>query len=638
MAVCTSLGFQSVESCVSASRGEEMVEVRADISGFQVEDTVSVLKRIDCSKILTVRERNESGFLLKVLDGLEPGDVQYVDLELGASREYSEEVREAVHSLDARFIVSFHDFGDTPCLDELLEIYGICVSRGADIVKIVTYAADIEDASRVLQLYRSGTSEKPLVAFAMGEKGSFTRRLCLSLGAPFTYCAPDTGIATAPGQLTASEMRGLLSPASYPAGLNRLCRPGSAVLPCSKSFAQRAIILSALTPGTSILRGYCGCDDTEAALDVARAFGADVKVEEDTVRITGVRPEDVKVKCLDVGESALLARMLVPLSSLFLSAGGVVTVDGRGTLKGRILSDVGNVARMAGGEVDSEEGRVPLILREAVKNGNIEVDGSCSSQSISGLLMTLPLMKGDSILTVNHPVSIPYMEMTVRVLKKFGIMMDGVYDGSERCVFHIPGGQRYRPAEMDLEPDWSSAAYLVVASHIARYLRPGWMVDIPYIIKGTGQADERVLELVEICGSLNSFDFDATDCPDLFPIAAVLACFCSGTSVIKGVGRLHQKESDRAEAIFAELTILGARVSVEGDRMLITGGGLHGGQVLSHHDHRMVMALAVASIFIDGPVRIDGIDSISKSFPTFFSCMGGLFFRGTVLDTDEQCQ
>jgi len=624
MAVCTSIGHRSIDECISISLKEEMVEIRADLCGFSVEETVSVIKGMKCRKILTARGLEEEGFLIGVLGLLEQGDLQFVDLELEASRDYSERVSAAVHSLGGRFIVSFHDFQDTPCIDELKEIYEICVSRGADIVKIVTTASRTEDVSRVLQLYYQDIIEKPLVAFAMGEKGSFSRRLCLSLGAPFTYCSFEGDSPTAPGQLTSERMRTILSPDSYPIDLHSAPLCGDGILPCSKSFAQRAIIAASLAPGMSVLHGYGGCDDTGSALAVARAIGAGVQVDGDKVLIRGISPDDVSISRLDVGESGLLARMMVMVSSLFLRKGGTVTVEGRGTLLRRDLSDVTDIVRSAGGEASSDRGRVPVTLREAVRGGEIEVDGSRSSQGVSGLLMTLPLLPEDSVLKVNHAVSLPYLEMTVRVMKTFGILLEYVMDEAGACIFRVKGGQCYLPAEIVLEPDWSSMAYLAVAAHLARYLRPGWKISVPEIRVGTGQADERVMELMEKCGPLAPFVFDMTDSPDLFPIAAVLACFCSGTSELAGVGRLFQKESDRAESILSELTILGGRISIMEDRMYITGCKLHGGLVMSHHDHRMAMALAVAALFIDDPVRIDEMDCVSKSFPGFQDCLSGL--------------
>lgn len=634
MSICTSIGMESVDGCISCSMGEEMVEIRADLCHFNVRETISVIKSIKCPKILTARGMEKEAFLLDVLGGLEYGELEYMDLELDASREYSDRIRRKCCSLGVKFIVSFHDFKDTPCLDELYEIYGLCVSRGADIVKIVTMATGIEDASRVLQLYGTGMLERPLVAFAMGEQGSFSRRLCLALGAPFTYCSFEGGQATASGQISAREMRRLLDSETYPVDLHHLPSSSECVMPCSKSFAQRAIISASLTPGTSRLRGYAGCDDTESALEVARTLGAEVVVEGDSLIIRGVAPEEVDVNSLDVGESGLLARLMVPLSSLFLGKHEEVRVTCRGTLLRRNLSDLDSVLSASGGLVSSEDGRMPYILREALKTGSIEVDGSFSSQSISGLLMTLPLLTGDSVLKVKDAVSAPYLEMTCRVLELFGIEIECIKD-SGVYIYKMSGGQRYAPADVVLEPDWSSAAYMVVAAHLAHYLRPDWKCSMPDLKKGTGQADECVLELVARCGPLSHFVFDASDCPDLFPIAAVLACFCNGVSVIKGVRRLYRKESNRAETILSELMILGASIVIKGDEMQIAGGKLHGGKVISHSDHRIVMALTVAALFIEDAVVIDGMESVTKSFPDFVSCLKNLFPCGMILEHEQ---
>ena len=621
MKICTSLGYRSVSGCVETAIGEEMVEVRADLCGFSVEDTVSVLKNISCEKILTVRGSDE-GFLMEILGRIDAGSLDYLDLSLDVTRDFSDRVRDTVHSLGGKYVISFHDFNDTPCLDELYEIYDICTGRGADIVKIVTTPSCIGDVSRVLDLYQMPHLSKPLVAFAMGECGSFSRRLCLMLGAPFTYCYADGGTATASGQWSVSEMRRSFSPETYLIDLHHLPRCGESVIPCSKSFAQRAIICASLSPGRSVFRGYVGCDDTEAALRVARSLGAVVQVEGDVLTIQGVSPQNITVSRIDVGESGLLSRMMIPLAAVLIRDGSIVIVDGDGTLRCRNLQDAEDAVRAAGGKVFSNRGYVPFAIEGFIKGGNVEVDAAVSSQSVTGLLMSLPLLSVDSVLTVNSPVSLPYIRMTVKILEKFGVTVRCDDFTSDALRFSIDRRQSYHPASVELEPDWSSVAGLMVAAHMARYLRPQWRVSVPDIRTGTAQADERVLELLHLCGELEPFEFDATDCPDLFPIAATLACFCRGKSKLKGVGRLYGKESNRAESILSELTVLGGKISIRGNDMIINGTGeLHGGYVRSHHDHRMAMALAIAALFIESPLRIDEVECISKSFPSFTACL-----------------
>jgi len=640
--ICTSIGFPDEEKCLRACDGEEMVEIRADLCGFTPEETAALARKIACPVIVTYRGPRQNRFLARVLEESSPGEIDYIDLEMEAPKSYSDEIKDRIHSLGGRFIVSFHDFSSTPCTDELAEIYDICVSRGADIVKIVTTAADIEDASAVMRLYRKCSMKKPLVAFCMGEAGRFTRLLCMAAGAPHTYCAAGAGALTAEGQFTSARMRVMLDAARYPHALRKVAFSGGpCTVPSSKSQAQRAIVAAALGRGITVLRGYGACEDTEAAVEAVRALGAAVTVDGDSLIIGGVNIFRASCREIFTGESGLLTRLMIPLGSFLTLHNGEVTVRGGGTLIHRDMSETEEAMKTVG--VDISGGRVPFTIRGALDGGEYTLDGSKSSQIISGLLMALPMARKATMLTVEHPVSTGYLRMTLEVLHRFGIMVELIQETPGRLVFWIPGRQRYRAvAEFFLEADWSSAAYLLVAEHIGRYvgrgagcgaeplLKDGFLYDklltheyVPYgntfLHRGTVQADERIMDVLRMCGpGMKSFDFDATDCPDLFPVLAVLACFCHGTSTIRGVGRLRSKESDRAEAIFASLTALGAVISVRDGVMHVTGGPLHGGYVSSYHDHRMAMSLAVAAAFIDEDVYIDDISCAGKSYPGFF--------------------
>ena len=459
----------------------------------------------------------------------------------------------------------------------------------------------------------------------------------------------------------------------------------SICMPVSKSFAQRAIVAAALAEGTSHLKGYTPCGDNEAALSVARSLGAQVELDGTMVTITGIGASagclaslcGSESMTLNVGESGLLTRMMIPVMAQL--SNGPVTFTGEKTLLGRPLtgaeeimnafdaklesvpenvipSEVEVIDRVA--EADAKESpapvRVPLTVQGPLKAGRAEVSGKHGSQLISGLLMALPFADRNSSLIVHEPKSIPYTFITLEVLKKFGIKIgndmlggqDFIQSGGDwalctEMVFKVKGGQKYKAADIDLECDWSAAAAFLVAGAIFG------KVELEGLDTTSLQADLSVMDILMDAGAslsqldgdkgnitvqrapLKAFSVDASNCPDLFPVISVLAAFCQGTSRLAGVGRLANKESNRAQAILEMLTQMGVNASIEGDEMVIEGhslaqrllasapGLLRGGSYTSRHDHRMVMALKVASLGSDSPVVIDDEACVAKSFPQF---------------------
>ena len=456
--------------------------------------------------------------------------------------------------------------------------------------------------------------------------------------------------------------------------------PGTAEIqmPSSKSFAQRAIIAAALAEGTTTLNGYSPCGDNESAISVARALGAEVTVglaykegkvakDSSTLTIKGRGAAALEPETINAGESGLLARLMIPLMAVL--GDGNATVSGEGTLTRRPLKGARAIMGAFGvrletisgtGQEPSAEVHVPLKISGKLEGGKVTVSGSGGSQLISGLLMALPLLQEDTVIRLTEPKSISYLFITMDVLKAFGVKiwcdMEGGPEFAEsqdwndctEIVLHIKGGQSYKATDMDIEGDWSSAANFLVAGAIFG------KVNVSGLDTKSLQADLSIMDILMEAGAslsqmgdddprgvihvqkapLNAFDVDANNCPDLFPVAAVLAAFCQGTSKIAGVGRLANKESDRGKAILSMLVQLGVKARISGDKMIIeghslaqrclTGHLLKGGNYTSSHDHRMVMALKVAELGADGPIVIDDIECVSKSFPTFMELFGKL--------------
>ena len=608
----------------------------------------------------------------------------YTDLEIEAPAMMSKRIRRETRECGTVLIRSYHDFSGTDSLEALKALTEKCFALGADIAKIVVTANDDDDTARVLKLYESFDPGR-LVAFAMGEKGRSSRIDCLAKGAPHTYAALNEEEAAAPGQMSTASMR-----ANVYGGRKFIGYPSAepVQMPCSKSFAQRAIIAAALSEGVSVLRGYSPCGDNESAIAVARALGAEVtvglsyasgNVAKDgsalTIKGIGAKRNSLKLNTLHTGESGLLTRMMIPLLSVLND--GDIRVTGEKTLTGRplkgapeIMSAFGvrlvqageRAANSASGPADSAaEVFVPLDINGSLNAGKASISGVSGSQIISGLLMALPLLEEDTVIELNNPKSIPYLFITMDVMKAFGVKVWCDMEGGEEfaeskdwsdctaITFHIKGGQAYKAADMDIEGDWSSAANFLVAGAVFG------RVELTGLDTKSLQADLSIMDILMEAGAslsqlgdddpkglihvqrapLSAFEVDAANCPDLFPIVAVLAAFCEGTSRIAGVGRLANKESDRGKAILEMLTKMGVNAKIAGDKLIVEGHSLarrslthtllRGGSYTSHHDHRMVMALRVAAIGADSPIEIDDTQCVAKSFPTFGELFGKLF-------------
>ena len=616
-------------------------------------------------------------------------------------------IRQACQEHGSILIRSFHDFTGTPPEATLLSLLEKGRRFGGEVVKIVTTAVDEADAARVLALYREA-DPGTLAAFCMGPEGRESRLEALRLGAPFTYACLTAEEATAPGQWTTAEMRQavygdfrFIDSSSYPADYedettengrsssneteNEDEEPRPLQMPASKSFAQRAIIAAALAQGTSHLSGYSSCGDNEAALAAARKLGARVQVTGSTLEITGIGAFEkcLSISDIHVGESGFLTRMLIPVLSVIADA--PVRVTGEKTLLKRPLAgahdimasfgvrlvpEISPLASLGRNDRETSSGRndnevekskarkndcfIPLTVKGPLVPGRADVSGREGSQLISGLLAALPLAGSRSTVYIHDPRSIPYMFITVDVLKKFGIEIGSEMEGDEDFLqtqdwtlctgvtFKMRGGQHYRAADFRIEGDWSGAANFLVAGAIFGD------VEVEGLDTQSLQADISIMDILMDAGAsmsqlegdtpttgsihvtrapLCAFETDLNNCPDLFPIVAVLAAFCPGTSRIRGVERLRHKETDRAAAIVDMLTQMGVPVQVDEDEMTVEGMGLpqrvltgnllKGGPYTSHGDHRMVMALKVASLGADGPVEIDDTACVAKSFPEF---------------------
>ena len=647
--ICVSLANKDIDSIfqILERPDVQMAEVRLDSCPLTMEDVEDLFSSIDKPLIATYRLADASQVAeaeAKLLTAIQAG-AAFLDLDIDAPAMMCKRLRREAREAGTLLIRSFHDAEGTDSTRSLSAVAEKCIHLGADIVKIATTATSEADVDKVLRLYDLFPPEN-LVAFCMGDAGSRSRVECLAKGAPFSYAALSPEEATAPGQMSLADMR----KAVY-AGLPGLDVIGNEPVEvgCSKSCAQRAIILAVLADGTSHISGYSPCRDNESAIEAAKALGAKVSCRGDVLTITGTAGRVSALKELHAGESGFLTRMMIPV--LAATGSTPVRITGEKTLLARPLPGAAAMLDIFGISLDGE--KVPLTVSGSFDFGNhdtIEIDGSGGSQLVSGLLAALPLCKHNCTIHLNKPKSIPYIFMTLDLMRQFGVNVASEMEGPEEFVetqdwslcdaitFEVKGGCSYKAADVNLEADWSAAANFMVAGAIFG------KADIKGLDTKSLQADLSVLDILPLAGAavsqeeesgivhvvrgpLRGFEVDASNCPDLVPVMSVLAAFCQGESTITGVARLATKESNRPGVIVEMLKAMGVYARLSGDKLhidgrtlesrLLTGRLLKGGNYPTYGDHRIAMALAVASLGSDSQIVMDDVTCMDKSFPAF---------------------
>ena len=399
---------------------------------------------------------------------------------------------------------------------------------------------------------------------------------------------------------------------------------GNILAPTSKSSMQRACAAALLNNGKTIIGNPGRSNDDLAALGVIDNLGAKVlqqPTNELHIESSGVNPVSGEMNC---GESGLGIRMFAPIAAL---SDQEIIINGTGSLLSRPMDFFDEIFPSLGIKIESNHGKLPIKIKGPLKPVEITIDGSLSSQFLTGLLMAYGKAATQPVtITVNNLKSKPYIDLTLQVMKEFGYsVINHQYESFE---IHPENETTHQPKNYLVEGDWSGAAFLLVAGAIAGEIT----------IKGlnvfSSQADKAILRALTMSeavisiaedqivigpGKLKAFHFDATDCPDLFPPLVALASFCDGTTVIEGVSRLAHKESNRGLTLQEEFGKMGIEITLQDDLMLVKGGtGVNAATVHSHHDHRIAMACAVAALRADGETRIEEAEAINKSYPTFY--------------------
>ena len=392
---------------------------------------------------------------------------------------------------------------------------------------------------------------------------------------------------------------------------------GSVSAPKSKSLTHRGFLLTSLSNGVSVIGNPLFCEDTECTLKAAEQFGAKVEKSASSVTVTGGNLHAPAAE-IDCGNSASAMRMLAGIAA---QLEGTVRFTGDASLKKRPMMPLLSALSSAGVAVCSADGYAPFAVTGPMNQRRIAVSADISSQFVSGLLLGAPLTGLDITLTT-PAVSRPYIEMTVRMMERFGADVRRTKTG-----YAVKKGA-YRAQNIKIAGDYSSAAYLLVAGVLTG------CVTVTGLNPGSFQGDAAVISFLAefgakltVCGEevtaeksrLHGAVLDLTDTPDLFPILAVCAAFADGISSFTGISRLRTKESDRIAAVTAFLKAMGADISIEADDTCIIRGGkpMHGANVSSAGDHRIAMAACIAGLAAEGCTVIDDVSCTAVSYPSF---------------------
>lgn len=413
---------------------------------------------------------------------------------------------------------------------------------------------------------------------------------------------------------------------------------GKVKIPPSKSMAHRAVICAALGNGISKIRNIDYSDDIVATINAMRALGAVIEEKKDYLEVKGVNNPEISLnreyeRVVDCNESGSTLRFIVPISLAFE---GVTRFVGRGNLGKRPLDTYYDIFDEQGIEYSFKKDILDLVVKGLLKSGEFKVKGNISSQFITGLFFTLPLLDGDSkVIITTELESKGYIDLTLAALRDFGIEVIN----NDYKEFIIKGNQTYESKDYTVEGDYSQGAFFLCADALDSE------VDVLDLKENSLQGDSEVIEILRRMGvvftrnenSISGKDWkleativDASQCPDIIPVVSLVGALCKGTTEIRNAGRLRIKECDRLHAITVELNKLGAKITEYEDSLVIEGvNELQGGvEVWSHKDHRIAMTLAIAATICKEPIILKDYECVSKSYPHFFDdykMLGGNF-------------
>ncbi len=403
---------------------------------------------------------------------------------------------------------------------------------------------------------------------------------------------------------------------------------GIVTAPASKSVMQRACAAALLRGGEVIIHHYGKSNDDKAALNIIQQLGAEVTMINDHSLKIFVKnfPDGIPNRTISCGESGLSARMFTAIAALSTHT---IKINGAGSLLQRPFDFFDQIFPPLNVTIKSNQGKLPLEIKGTLQPADMTIDGSLSSQFLTGLLFAFSALNEDAVIKVNHLNSRPYVDLTLEVMSDFGL---NVPENKNYKVFVFQNSKfkiQNSKFNYTIEGDWSGAAFLLVAGAISGN------VQVKGLNAFSSQADRAILAVLRQCGCavsinedavtvsrnrLRPFQVDATNYPDLFPPLAALALFCNGTSIVSGVHRLTHKESNRAESIVAMCKAFGGNIFLQNDEMIIEGNqSLKPAIVNTFNDHRIAMAASVIALNLNGTTTIQDAECVNKSYPDFFS-------------------
>lgn len=411
---------------------------------------------------------------------------------------------------------------------------------------------------------------------------------------------------------------------------------GEISVPGSKSHTIRAVAIAAMADGTSKIHGPLISGDTLSSLNAASAFGAGIDKRKDLWIIKGVAGKpSMKQGVIDVGNSGTTLRIFGGLSSI---SSHKTEFDGDDSLRTRHMAPVLSALEMLGAKTVSNDGKCPLSIQGPIRGGKTTVEGK-SSQFLTAVLLAVPLIEGDTEISVFNLNEKPYVEITLDWLNRQNIKFEY---SNDLMSFKIKGGQTYKPFELTVPADFSTATFPLVAAAVT-----GGEVVIKNLDFNDRQGDKEVFSylekmgmnikrgfentIVRSSGKFNGTDIDLNSTPDALPAMAVAACFATGTTRLLNVPQARIKETDRITCMTCELRKMGADVEELPDGMIIRNSKLHGAEVESHHDHRIAMALAIAGLNSEGKTVVKNAESAAVTYPEFvddFKKIGADFQEG----------
>ncbi|GIV29217.1 MAG: 3-phosphoshikimate 1-carboxyvinyltransferase [Bacteroidia bacterium] len=405
------------------------------------------------------------------------------------------------------------------------------------------------------------------------------------------------------------------------------CFNQSISVPASKSYLQRYIALASVCNDWSIIQNSNYCEDVLAALNAAQSMGASIQTSDKEIKIKGIR-HIKKDECvtLDINESGLSARMFGIMAPVLFKK---VILSGKGSILHRsMVSLIETLQQMKCNVISASGECLPLEITGYADFDTLDIESPDTSQIITGLLYASLLMNKDTSIICESIPSKPYIDISINVARQFGASIKHSADYKNFYIKHQP----LHPVDVTAEGDWSNAAFFIVAAALSG------CVKLSGLNAHSLQGDKIILNIVQKAGAkvywddetcivekndLIPFEADLTNYPDLFPPLGILAAGIKGTSVLSGVSRLYNKESNRAEVLVKELANVGVDIKILRDKMIVNGKGyINGGVIDSHNDHRIAMMAAIAACIAKNNIIIKNAEAVNKSYPDFFNHLG----------------